>query len=106
MTADWLVLLVYTGLATYRLTRLVVEDDFPPIRWLRELVVGADGHRHAGTRYEWFGELVSCHWCASGWVALGATGVATLVEDAQLATWALLWTATWAVGAVLADRLG
>lgn len=111
-----LTLLAFLGLATYRLTRLVVRDDFPPIRWARQRVIGPDtwdedeetwvpGQRHVGTRYEWFGELISCHWCASGWVALGLT--ATGAE--HVAGWRdllLTWIAAWAVGAVLADKLG
>jgi hypothetical protein len=35
----WLIL-VFTSLATYRLTRLFVEDTFPPVLWLRDRVVG------------------------------------------------------------------
>lgn len=35
----WL-LLVLLSTATYRLTRLVVTDDFPPILWMRDRLVG------------------------------------------------------------------
>ncbi len=35
----WL-LLVLMSLATYRLTRLLVDDTFPPVLWLRDRVVG------------------------------------------------------------------
>jgi RNA polymerase subunit RPABC4/transcription elongation factor Spt4 len=36
----FLVLLVPMALTTYRLTRLVVEDTFPPVLWLRDRLVG------------------------------------------------------------------
>lgn len=36
----FLVLLPAMALTTYRLTRLVVKDDFPPVLWLRDRLVG------------------------------------------------------------------
>jgi len=136
----WLLLIVM-ALATYRLTRLVTEDTFPPVLWLRDRLVGgwrpltlkeseaaplpvlgdgetatnalfgavmmADGEAH---RYvnrvrwvpHWLTELLSCPWCASGWVALVVTA----------GTWAavglpvplLVWPAVWAAGALLAAQ--
>ena len=53
------------ALGAWRLTHLIVDDDFPPIRWGRRLVVD-----HAP---EWVGDLVSCTWCTSVWVAAGVT---------------------------------
>lgn len=35
----WLLLLVM-ALATYRGTKLIVEDTFPPVLWLRDRLVG------------------------------------------------------------------
>jgi hypothetical protein len=135
----WLLLLVMS-LATYRLTRLVVEDTFPPALWLRDRIAG--GWRplteaesevvrgRAGTpdetkaildggvaeidgvtnRYvrrwrwvpQWIADLLSCPWCASGWIALAVTA----------GTWAwvglpmpvLVWFAVWAVGALIAGQ--
>lgn len=136
----WLLLLVMS-LATYRLTRLVVEDVFPPVLWLRDRLVGGwrpltqkesetnrlpvleegqsatvarlggltviDGETNRyveRTRWVpyWLGDLLSCPWCASGWVALVVT----------VGTWAavglpvplLVWPAVWAVGALLAAQ--
>lgn len=105
---DWLVLLLFTGLATFRLTRLVVRDDFPLVRIPRERVIGKDGDQHLGRWYEPFGELISCHWCASGWISLALTvGVALLTPlDAPVMDWVLLWWATWAVGSATADKVG
>lgn len=122
----WLLLLVMS-LATYRVTRLVVADTFPPMLWLRDRLAGGwrplaggeayrDGdsayqiideepHRYV-TRWrwvpQWIADLISCPWCASGWVALAVTA----------GTWAwvglpvpvLVWFAVWAVGALIAGQ--
>jgi hypothetical protein len=139
----WLLLIVMS-LATYRVTRLVVADTFPPVLWLRDRLVGgwrpltekerekyvtdvagvvegpvALPHPQLGallrtdgevSRYArrvewspfWLSELLSCPWCASGWVALGVTGGVWAV--AGLAMPVLVWFATWAVGALLAGQ--
>lgn len=121
-------LLLVMALASYRLTRLVVADTFPPVLWLRDRLVGGwrpltdaeqaadwdpgqlefiDGtahryvHRAAWSPY-WLAELLSCPWCASGWIALAVTG----------GTWAavglpvplLVWPAVWGVAALLAAQ--
>jgi hypothetical protein len=137
----WL-LLVVMSLATYRLTRLLVADTFPPVLWLRDRLVGGwrpltepeqeqgvadarawedeeepwpvrfpvqqiDGvtnryvERWSWSPY-WLAELMSCPWCASGWIAAAVTA----------GTWAavglpvplLVWGAVWAAGALLAAQ--
>jgi hypothetical protein len=50
----------------------------------------------------WLAELISCPWCASGWVALGVTAGVWAV--AGLAMPVLVWLATWAVSALLAAQ--
>jgi hypothetical protein len=50
----------------------------------------------------WLAELLSCPWCASGWIALVVTGGVWAV--AGLAMPVLVWLATWAVGALLAGQ--
>jgi len=150
----WLLLLVMS-LATYRLTRLVVADTFPPVLWLRdrlaggwrlltepeqaqyaearrgnELVWGApiaeggDDPRAAfpewmsqvqrvegeNQRYVkrarwspfWLAELLSCPWCASGWLAAGVTAGTLAVVGLPVPL--LVWPAVWAVGALIAAR--
>jgi hypothetical protein len=137
----WLLLIVMS-LATYRLTRLVVADTFPPVLWLRDRLAGgwrpltekelekhpevvdlgtdiATEHTRLGivmridgrmNRYVcraqwspfWLAELISCPWCASGWVALVVT-VATWAV-AGLAMPVLVWFAVWAVGALIAGQ--
>jgi hypothetical protein len=51
---------------------------------------------------DWLSELISCPWCASGWVALGVTGGvwATVGLPVPL----LVWPAVWAAGALLAAQ--
>lgn len=72
--------LLLDALACYRLTRLVVDDTFPPIQAMRDRIVD----RHTTeltqpngivvTRPGPLAELVQCPWCASVW--LGALVVA------------------------------
>jgi hypothetical protein len=101
VTLEGLVLVVVLGLATYRLTRLVVTDDFPPVRWAR--------NRLTRTRWEWVEDLVTCSWCASGWVAAALVAAVDLAGASVPVPW-LVWPASWAVGAWLAhvepDRKG
>jgi hypothetical protein len=132
----WLLIVLLVS-ATYRLTRLVVKDDFPPVLWLRDRLVGGwrpltekewkairgrgtaiefavqdidHGNGPVGSRYlirarwvpQWLADLLSCPWCASGWVALALTlAVAfTVGVPAPL----LVWPAVWGAGALLAAR--
>ncbi|MFJ8049815.1 DUF1360 domain-containing protein [Streptomyces luteogriseus] len=135
----WL-LLIAMSLATYRLTRLVVADTFPPVLWLRDRLVGGwrpptmqeqhhelypqgeveegcvksipglgtfglvDGelqiYRRRWNRSPfWLAELISCPWCASGWVALATTAGTWAVTGLPLPV--LVWLAVWAVGALI-----
>lgn len=136
----WLLLIVM-ALATYRLTRLVVADTFPPVLWLRDRLVGGwrpltlkereaaplpvleDGETATNTlfgvvmmtdgethRYvnrarwvpHWLTELLSCPWCASGWVALVVTAGTWAVVGLPVPL--LVWPAVWAAGALLATQ--
>lgn len=139
----WLLLLVM-ALATYRGTKLIVADTFPPVLWLRDRLVGGwrpltlkeqetyvtdvaavvegplalphpqlgalmrtDGEvnryaRRAKWSPFWLAELISCPWCASGWVAAGVT--AGVWATAGLPLPFLAWAAVWAVGALLAAQ--
>src|SRR6266704_1100166 len=107
---DWLLLTVLSA-ATFRATRLVTRDDFPPVAWARDRVrlhgatsLGDDKDGEPVWHYRWWGELVTCHWCASGWLALAAVGFTCVFAPVPLP--ALSWLAVWGAGAVLADRLG
>lgn len=58
------VALVVDAVATYRLTRLVQRDTFPPVKAAREAVLKSDAP-------DWVAELLMCGWCASFWIGLG-----------------------------------
>lgn len=140
----WTVLL-FLGLATYRLTRLVVKDDFPPALWFRDRIAGGwrplsrkeletaglpapgdwsaviaglgqteyrDGaYRRYVTRASWspawLADLVSCPWCASGWISLALTAYTVAVPWPGSFTWwqaAIVWPAVWGAGSLLASK--
>jgi hypothetical protein len=58
-----LLLAVVLALTVYRLTRLVVRDEFPPVARPREWVIRRLGADHP------VAYLVECPWCMSFWVA-------------------------------------
>lgn len=125
---DWF-LLALMSLTTYRLTRLVVADDFPPILWIRDRMVG--GIRYATEDEQrvfketdrlkpdtngdlcievfrrrwvpaWLSKLISCSWCASGWLSIGVVGASDAWADVPVPG---LWMgAVWALGALLAAQ--
>lgn len=102
--APWL-LLVVMGLATARLTRLATRDDFPPLRIPRDWLAGPtldDGTTReigGGHGPGWLGELVTCHWCASGWLSLVVTIGADLVTSVPIPV--IWWFAVWSLGALI-----
>jgi hypothetical protein len=131
----WL-LVTLMMLATYRITRLVVKDDFPPVLWVRDRLCGGwrplttkeiaslkytgeqgdarvdvrtdeDGVRcryiyRAGWVPDWLADLLSCPWCASGWIALILTLAVALTVGVPAPV--LVWPAVWAAGSLLAAR--
>lgn len=50
----------------------------------------------------WVAELLSCPWCASGWIALVVTAGTWAVVGLPVPL--LVWLATWAVGALIASQ--
>lgn len=149
----WLVI-VLTSLSVYRLTRLVVDDTFPPVLWLRDRLVGGwraptmkeqhhdqfpsavvsggmasgeiaegalmnvaglglftvvDGQVQIYRRKSkwspfWLASLLSCPYCASGWIALAVTGGAWWWLGLSVLLAVLLWLASWALGGLLAAQ--
>jgi Protein of unknown function (DUF1360) len=144
----WLIV-VLLSMATYRGTRLIVKDDFPPVLWLRDRLVGGwrpltekeravyavtpkdgigvkilpgqpawihdlrdvdHGDGAVASRYltrwgwvpAWLADLLSCPWCASGWVSLAL--VVAVAFTVGVPAPLLVWPATWALGALLASR--
>lgn len=126
---SWLLLLVLS-LGTFRLTRLVTRDDFPPIAWLRLHLQAArppvdtyhmgvhrvhyddgtglgelkSGKVWDGHRWWWLGELVSCHWCCSAYISAGLVGLTVIFTSVPVPVFT--WLAVWGAGAILVDRLG
>jgi hypothetical protein len=121
-------LLAGMSLATFILTKLVVDLDFPPVLWVRDRVIGGwrplttaeaanladvparrtidgEGHRYV-ERKSWiplfFADLISCPWCTSGWIALGTVGCTWLAVGLPVPV--LMWFAVWALGALLAQH--
>jgi hypothetical protein len=124
----WL-LLIIASLATYRLTRLVVKDDFPPVLWLRDRLAGGwrpmtsqelsrgipsdpdhqdiEGVASVWARRwpwvpQWLADLVSCSWCASGWVSLAV--ILAVAFTVGVPAPVLVWPAVWAAGALIAAQ--
>lgn len=69
-----------------------MDDSAPPNRWVE---------RAAWSPY-WLAELVSCPWCASGWVA-GALTFAVDFTYGLPVPW-LVGPAVWGAGALLASK--
>jgi Protein of unknown function (DUF1360) len=144
----WL-LVSLLSVATYRLTRLIVKDDFPPVLWMRDRLVGGwrpltereraiyaatprdgtevkvlhgqpawirdlrdvdHGDGAVVSRYVrrarwvpvWLADLLSCPWCASGWVSLAL--VVAVAFTVGVPAPLLVWPAVWGAGALLAAR--
>lgn len=85
---------ILMSLATYRLTRLVVEDAFPPMRYQRERVIERYGEE------SWQGYLVQCPWCVSIYTG-GAVVLATCISTSvPLPVW--IWLTASVVSGFLA----
>lgn len=104
----WLLLFVMV-MATYILTWLVVRSDFPPVLWLRHQVAGGwTGPEGTVAVYrakwspQWLADLVSCSWCAAGWIAAAVTAGAD--QWAGLPAPFLLWLAVWGCAALIAAQ--
>ncbi len=67
--------------AAYRITRLIQEDQLPPLPWLRDKMataqVGIDFSKNRGKLQDQMIYMVNCPWCLGFWVS-----VAVLAADA------------------------
>lgn len=129
----FLVLLLPMALTTYRLTRLVVADTFPPALWLRDRLVGGwrpltekewERLRSSASKPwkttaiddvenrwvqrarwvpHWLADLLSCPFCASGWIGM-AVVAATWFAPAGASIPVLCWFSVWALGGILAAQ--
>jgi hypothetical protein len=109
-------LIIVLGLATFRITWLVTRDDFVPIRLTRNWIVsrrpdvlaerpaGKGRHSEKYQDHWWLGELVTCTWCASGWVSFGIVGIVWLLQGILLPVFA--WWAVWGIGSFMCKLIG
>lgn len=130
----WLLITVLV-LGAYRLTRVIVKDDFPPVLWIRDRLVGGwrpltsgentliyeqnaleprpwssmtiDGVEHRWVdRWswvpQWLADLLSCSWCASGWVSLILVAGAAWTVGVPAPV--LVWPAVWAAASLITAR--
>lgn len=68
--------LTILALASFRLTRLVTLDDFPPVQKARDALLrryGKDGV---------IGSLVACPWCSGAWLSAAVVASAALWRPA------------------------
>lgn len=66
-TLYWIAIAVVTVIGSARLTRLAVYDDFPPIRWVRNVFLDA---MEKGPRRSQWQLLALCGYCFSFWATL------------------------------------
>jgi hypothetical protein len=98
----WLFLLM--SLAAYRVARFIVDDEFPPMKWLREKFTGPyaaplDSPERQNTRVPyWLAYLFTCPWCMTVWTA----GLVTLLVAVTVGVPAplLVWLAVAAAAAL------
>lgn len=67
-------------LAAYRIWRLLAEDAFPPMIWLREHLEGAVERRFGGM---WAGG-VACPWCSGFWISCAVVAAVWAVTPIPL----------------------
>lgn len=84
-------------ISSARLTRLITQDPFPPVAWLR---IKWD----AATEDSEWNDLAHCHWCASPWVVavMGAWGYFT---DLHWTWWVIsIWLSISYLAAIIVHR--
>ena len=69
-----------------RFTRLMVNDDFPPVLWFR---ARWNWWTRDGSRFESWNKLLQCPWCFGPWAAALALGTG------WLSGWHWVWFVFW-----------
>lgn len=103
MSFGWLFILM--SLSSYRIARFIVDDQFPPMKWLREKFTGPyaaplDSLERQQTRIPyWLAYLFTCPWCMTVWTA----GLVTLLVAVTVGVPAplLVWLAVAAAAALI-----
>jgi hypothetical protein len=86
-------------LSTARLTRLITEDTWPPVVWLRMKWDAITDHG------PWY-DLVDCPWCAAPWL-VAPNLVLAVVTDLHPAWWIINgWLAASLVTSWVAIKVG
>lgn len=65
--------------STWRATRLLVKDDLPIVKRPRDAIVARAGRGLETGHLRWYGELITCPWCVSVWIAAAFTLVTDLL---------------------------
>jgi|SRR5882757_1983203 len=107
----WL-LFTLMSFANFRITRLIVKDDFPPILWVRNKIIDfrADHivkDREDGQSYLehwWGGALVSCCWCSSAYSSGAMVAIIWFLHGMPLPI--MVWFAVWGTSAYLVNKFG
>jgi hypothetical protein len=71
-------LLVAMSLFAWRVWRFVAEDTFAPVRVPRESFIRRVGEDH------WSVELLTCPWCAGGWISFATVAAVWAVRPLPL----------------------
>lgn len=93
---DFLVI-VLISLSTYRLTRFVTRDAFPPMAATRGWVIRRFGDEH------WISYLIECSWCSSIWLSGAVTGV-TVWSGVRVHVPVLVWLSASAITGLIVQR--
>jgi hypothetical protein len=113
--------LLWIGLVVVivRGTRLIVKDEFPPVRYLRDWVINTfgafdvDDKLVGGRRWGKLGYslayVFTCQWCMSFWVGLLVWGIAAALGwsvplPVVLIAFAMMATGIWTTIEDLADQ--
>lgn len=80
---QWVAVALVTVLSSARITRLLIFDKFPPIKWVKDRYADLTD----GTGWQW---LVFCPYCMAPWVTAAVLG------SGYLSDWHTVW---WLVNA-------
>lgn len=86
-------------LTTYRISRLLAVDTFPPAAWFRDKIAAKFGE------FSTWSYLVECMHCNSWWVALAVLGSAWLWHEEPLWVFITLGFSISAIVGIFADNL-
>lgn len=93
--------IVLLALTVWRATRFVVKDDLPLIKTPRDRLVRRSTQLDGTLR--WYGELITCPWCVSVWLAGAGTALTWWLRDDGLPVPGLVFGAVAAFAATYED---